>query len=311
MIGKIQRRNLHEVWKHETDFTAWLEDNIDVLNEVVDLNLTGAEREKAAGVFSADLVAEDGDGNLVVIENQMEKSDHDHLGKVITYLTVIDAKAAIWIVGDPRPEHITAINWLNESRLSSFYLLKLEAIQIGESSPAPLLTLIVGPSEEGHEVGDTKKELAERHVLRRKFWTALLERAKTRTKLHAGLAPSVYSWISTGAGKSGLAYTYAMTQHGSKVELYIDRGKGCQEENKALFDDLKSDQAEIETAFGGPLSWERLDGKRACRIAKHFELGGYRDDESKWPALQDTMIDAMIRLEKALRPQIAKLKVGL
>ncbi|MGA2799121.1 MAG: hypothetical protein ABSE63_16195, partial [Thermoguttaceae bacterium] len=188
VIGKIQRLDISKVWKLETDFTKWLEDNIDILNELVDVTLSAAEREKSAGVFSVDLVAEDNDGNLVVIENQMGKSDHDHLGKLITYLTAIDAKAAIWIVADPRPEHITAINWLNESRLASFYLLKLEAIQIGESQPAPLLTLIVGPSTEGLEVGDKKKQLAERHILRRKFWSMLLERAKTKTKLHATIS---------------------------------------------------------------------------------------------------------------------------
>jgi len=310
MIGKIQRLNLREVWKHEGNFTTWLEENIDILNEVADLNLTAAEREKAAGAFSVDLVAEDDDGNLVVVENQMEKSDHDHLGKVITYLTAIDAKAAIWIVADPRPEHVTAITWLNESRLAAFYLLKLESIQIGESPAAPLLTLIVGPSEEGHEVGDTKKKLAERHVLRRKFWTTLLGRAKTKTKLHAGLSPTDYSWIGTGAGKGGLAYNYVITQHESKVELYIDRGKDSEEESKAIFDTLAKHSQEIEKVFGVPLSWERLEGKRACRIAKHITLGGYRDDETKWPEIQDAMIDAMVRLENALRPFVAKLKAG-
>ena len=310
MIGKIQRLDLRQVWKDEREFTKWLEENIDALNDEVGLNLSGAEREKAAGAFSVDLVAEDDDGNLVVIENQMEKSDHDHLGKLITYLTAIDAKAAIWIVAVPRSEHVTAINWLNESRLASFYLLKVEAIQIGPSPPAPLLTLIVGPSEGSQEVGDTKKQLAERHILRRKFWTSLLERAKAKTKLHAGVSPSVYGWIATGAGKGGLAYTYAITQHDSKVELFISRGKGSQEENKVIFDTLKEHQQEIEEPFGGPLAWERLDTKQACRIAKYFGLGGYRDEESKWPSIQDAMIDGMIRLEKGLHPQIAKLKVG-
>jgi len=129
MIGKIQRVGLREVWKHEAyDFTQWLEDNIDVLNDVIDLNLSNAERERAAGTFSADLVAEDEKGNPVVIENQLEKSNHDHLGKLITYLTSIGAKVGIWIVAEPRPEHVSAISWLNESNLASFYLLKVEAI---------------------------------------------------------------------------------------------------------------------------------------------------------------------------------------
>jgi len=103
MIGRLERVPLREVWRHEAlDFTSWLEKNLDVLNEVLDITLSDAEREQAAGTFSVDLVATDSSGNPVVIENQLGKSDHDHLGKLITYLTAIDAKAAIWIVTEPR-----------------------------------------------------------------------------------------------------------------------------------------------------------------------------------------------------------------
>jgi hypothetical protein len=110
-----------------------------------------------------------------IIENQLERSNHDHPGKLLTYLVAIGARAAIWIVADPRPEHVNAITWLNESSAAAFYLLKIEGIKIGESPPAPLLTLIVGPSEESRERGETKKELAERYTIRERFWAQLLE----------------------------------------------------------------------------------------------------------------------------------------
>lgn len=295
MVGKIERVKLRDIWKHESyDFTKWLQDNIDVLNEILGLNLSNPEREKSAGSFSVDLVAEDEAGNPVIIENQLEKSDHNHLGKLITYLTAIDAKTAIWIVTDPRPEHVAAINWLNESSSARFYLLKIEAIRIGNSEPAPLLTLIVGPSEESRTVGERKKEMAERHILRYNFWKELLERAKEKTKLHAQTSPQPYTSIGAGAGKSGLAFNYSVTQHEARVELYIDRGKDSEKENKAIFDQLFSHKEEIERAFGESLIWERLDTKRACRISKQLVLGGYRDQE-KWPEIHDQMIDAMIR----------------
>src|SRR5262245_18037584 len=170
MIGKIKRVPLREVWRHEAlDFTKWLQDNMDVLNDVVGLSLSNAERERSAGDFNVDLVAEDAAGNPVIIENQLERSNHDHLGKLLTYLVAIGAKAAIWIVADPRPEHVNAITWLNESSAAAFYLLKIEGIKIGESAPAPLLTLIVGPTEESRELGETKKDLAERYSIRRKI----------------------------------------------------------------------------------------------------------------------------------------------
>lgn len=310
MIGKIERLPLREVWKHEAlDFTTWLEDNIEVLNETLDLNLTNAEREKAAGNFSVDLVAEDDKGNPVVIENQLEKSNHDHLGKVITYLTAIGAKTAIWIVSDPRPEHVNAISWLNESTSASFYLVKVEAIRIADSQPAPLLTLIVGPSEETKGVGKTKKELAERHILRKKFWTQLLDYAKTKTKLHTSIAPGEYNWIGTGTGFRGLGLNYSVTKQAAVVELYIDRGKDQDEENKKIFDQLAASKKEIEESFGDSLDWQQLEGKRACRIRKQFTLGGYRDDEEKWPQIQEAMVDAMIRLDKALKAHIKAIKI--
>jgi hypothetical protein len=291
------------------DFTKWLEENIDVLNESLDLNLSAAEREKSAGTFSVDLVAEDDKGNPVVIENQLEKSNHDHLGKLITYLTAIGAKTAIWIVADPRPEHVNAVSWLNESSAASFYLVKLETIRIGGSEPASLLTVIVGPSEEAREVGETKKEIAERDILRKKFWTRLLDHAKSKTKLHSGISPSEYSWIGTGTGVRGLGLNYTVTKNASVVELYIDRGKDTEEENKAIFDKIASHKDKIEKEFGEPLQWQRLEGKRACRIKKQFALGGYRDDEEKWPQIHEAMVEAMIRLEKALKPYIKSIKV--
>ncbi len=310
MIAKLERVPLREVWKHEAlNFTKWLEDNVDILNDNLDFQLASADREQSAGTFSVDLVAEDIDGNPVVIKNQLEKSNHEHLGKLITYLTAIDAKTAIWIVADPRPEHVRAITWLNESSNAAFYLLKVEAVKIEGSEPAPLLTLIVGPSEESRKAGATKKELAERHILRERFWTELLNRAKEKTKLHAAISPSRESWISAGAGKSGLHFNYVIRKHGpSNVELYIDRGKDSESENRAIFEQLAAHREQIEDQFGGELIWEPLERKRACRIKKNIEEGGYRDEEA-WPTVQEAMIDAMVRLEKALRPQIANVEV--
>lgn len=310
MIGKISRVPLRTVWKHEAyDLTQWLQDNIDVLNDVLDLNLSNPEREQSAGTFNIDIVAEDEAGNPVIIENQLEKSDHDHLGKVITYLVAMGAKAAIWIVANPRPEHIAAITWLNESSAANFYLLKIEAIQIGDSPPAPLLTVIVGPSEEGKEVGKAKKEMAERYIIREKFWTQLLNYSKQKTKLHANISPTQHNWLGTSAGKQGLGYNYALRKNEAQVELYIDRGKEKGEENKEIFDQLNSKKAEIEKAYGEGLNWERLEGKRACRISKRITMGGYRDEEEKWPQIHEAMVVSMIRLSKSLKSHIAKLSI--
>lgn len=310
-IGRLQRVPLREVWKHEAiDFTQWLENNIDVLNEALDLNLTGADRERAAGDFSVDLVAEDEDGGTVVIENQLEKSNHDHLGKLITYLTAIGARTAIWIVSDPRPEHVAAIGWLNSSSSAEFYMVKVEAVRIVDSPAAPLFTLIVGPSPETKEVGATKQEIAERYLIRKRWWASLIERSIAVSKTHAHITPSEHGWISASAGVRGLSFNYVVMQDECRVELYIDRGKDSVQENKQIFDQLYANRDAIDKSFGLPLVWERLEGRRASRIQYTRAEGGYRSPEEQWPQIQDKTIRDMDKFEKALQPYIRQLKVS-
>ena len=308
-IGSLQRVALREVWPSEPqDFTTWLEENIDVLTDAIDLRLSVVDREQRAGDFRVDLVAKDESSKLVIIEKQFKRSDHDHLGKLITYLTKIGAETAIWIVEDPRPEHVGAISWLNESSSATFYLIKLEAVKIGDSLPAPLLTPIVGPIEESQEVDDKKEAPAERDSLRHRFGTQLLERAKGRTPLHANTTTPQRRNIRATAGKRGLRFGYVLQQRTFEIELYIDRGGwGSEGENENIFDTFEESKEEIEEAFGEPLEWQRLEDQRACRIGKQLSLGGYRDNEEKWQEIQDAMIDGMIRLERAFRPHIDRL----
>ncbi|MFH0963039.1 MAG: DUF4268 domain-containing protein [Planctomycetota bacterium] len=310
VIGKLKRVDIRSLWKSEShDFTPWLEENVDALNDILDITISNAEREKSAGPFNVDLVAEDEGGNAVVIEAQLDKSDHDHLGKLLTYSTVLEAKAAIWIVGDPRPEHVSAISWLNECAGASFYLVKIEAVQVGGPPPAPLFTLIVGPSDEAKEIGEKKKGLADRYEIRKRFWAGLLEKAKSKTKLHRNISASKYGYVWASAGMRGLGLVYVIREHISGVELYIDRGKDCERENKEIFDALYKSRGNVEKAFGGQLEWQRLEGRRASRIRCTIEIGGFKDEE-KWAEVQDAMVDAMVRLDRALRPCIAKLDQG-
>lgn len=309
-IGRIERVPLREVWPHEAlDFTKWLEENIEVLNEALGLNLGSAEREQSAGDFSVDVLAEDQDGRPVVIENQLGKSDHDHLGKLITYLAGLEADTAVWIVADPRPEHVSAISWLNESSAAAFYLVKVEAVKIGESPPAPLLTGIVGPSGETRQVSHTKKELRDEERVRTRFWTQFLERARQRTDLFAGRSPGHGRYIDTRVGppELGLKIGCYLWADNASADFYIYQGPDTYEESVAIFDALHESKAPIEESFGGPLRWERRAGPQACRIRKEIGLGGYRHPEENWPEIQDAMIDAMIRLEKALGPHIGQL----
>jgi len=309
MIGKLTKVPLRGIWEHEAkDFSSWLADNIEVLSEKLDFSLSVVEKNKTVGSFFIDILAEDEQGRLVIIENQLEQTNHDHLGKIVTYISSMDAKTGIWITSRPRAEHKKAIEWLNEVTPADvrFYLIKMEAVRIGKSAPAPLFTIVAKPEEEAKLRGEEKKKLARRHVLRKKFWTQLLTKAKRKTDLHANISPGIYTWVGTGAGRVGLAYNYVITKKCGSCELYIDSGKGQLKLNKKRFDRLHSHKREIERIFGDKLEWERLNDRRASRIVIRFKQAGLYDEE-KWDRLQGKMIDGMIRLEKALRDYIKEL----
>lgn len=305
-LAKVTRRQIRDIWPYEdSHFTKWLADNIDAVGEAIGIELKNPQREVAAGTFRLDLLAEDGDANKVIIENQFGRSDHDHLGKMITYLTALEATSAVWIVETARPEHVNAVRWLNEASSGSFYLLKVEAISVGDSAAGPLLTLLVGPSDESRDVGTIKRDWAERHHLRHDFWTMLLERAKSVLPLHAGRAPGTSPYITAPSKARGLVFAYGARQHDTHAELYIDRRDEAV--NEQIFEQLKASRQTIEQAFGGQLEWDTMPGKRAFRVIHRMNNGGYRESRESWPAIMDEMIDAMARLHRAVDTALSSL----
>jgi len=207
-------------------------------------------------------------------------------------------------------ELTTSVMWLNDHDID-IRCIRLKPYRLDGRLLVDVQQIIPLPEAAEYQVHLRKKEQeerrtrAERHDLREKFWSSLLDRARTKTLLHANISPSIHSWISATAGMRGLGLNYVVLQHESRVELYISRGPA--EESKAIFDALFAEKESVEKAFGDQLGWERLNEKGACRIKKDIPLGGYRDQD-QWPAIQDAMIDAMIRLDKALAPHVAKLK---
>jgi hypothetical protein len=163
-IGKAVPVDLRELWKKESaNFTSWLAEHLDYLTEELGFELTLVSREKKvdSSRFTIDIWAHDEEGNSVIIENQLEETDHRHLGQIITYVSNMSAKKVIWITPSPRQEHINAINWLNEFTDTEFYIVELSAIRIGGSDPAPVFSLISKPDESVRQYGDEQKAFTE------------------------------------------------------------------------------------------------------------------------------------------------------
>lgn len=153
-----------------------------------------------------------------------------------------------------------------------------------------------------------KQQRAERYDLRFQFWTGLLDYAKARTQLHANRSPGKYSYIGGSTGKRGMFYNYAVREEDAQAELYIDFGIGSDDKNLQVFNQLSSQKESIEQVFGGELEWEDLPDSRGCRVRKRVE-GGYRWPVETWPGVFEQMVNAMINLDKALRPHIQNLSV--
>ena len=162
------------------------------------------------------------------------------------------------------------------------------------------------PYEEDEESGPDAT--VERHRLRYQFWTELLELAATKTELHANRKPGKFNWIGGGIGRAGFSLNYAVREHEAQVELYIDLGKGCESENETAFATLKKEAESIEAVFDGPLDWQDLPGIRACRICKVID-GGWKSEPESWSETHAAMVDAMIQLDRAVRPHVQGLRL--
>lgn len=300
MIGKLQRIPLRHVWRHEErDFSSWLSENIEVLGDAIGVRLNTPEREGSAGDFSVDLVGTDEDGETYIIENQLDRSDHDHLGKLITYSAAYGARIAIWIVGDSRPEHTAAVAWLNQSDTTAYYLLKAEAIKIGDSQPALNLTRLVGPSNEVRTVGDEKRAIQTRHQERKAFWTSLLTKANTELPVHRNRSPSDDTWLDATAGARGMSYIYWINQNAWRVTLHLyDESPSW---NKAAFQYLESKRVQVDSDFGQGLEWDSRPGERMSELVYRSNRGGYRSPEPERLKVQAEMVDAMKRLYHATK----------
>jgi hypothetical protein len=228
--------------------------------------------EVPVGDFACDVVAQEvGTGHPVVIENQLEATDHSHLGQMLTYAAGLDARAVVWIAPDFRPEHRQAIDWLNANTAEglSFFGVEVELLQI-ESSPYAVHFKLVAQPNDWQKVVKSRSDgqPSQRALLYQQFFTELLTRYRQehpsdRIANKAGLQ----SWLTVaGAGRSGLAYNVSFTRDAKmRVELYIDTGNAVT--NKAAFDQLMAQKDCIEDELGETLSWERLDNARSSRVA--------------------------------------------
>jgi len=275
-LGKLKNVDLREFWKHEAlDFTQWLSESEnlgelgDEIGIEINLEIEQVQTEAGVGRYSADIVAqEETTGRKIVIENQLEATDHSHLGQILTYAAGIEAEYIVWIVKDVRDEHKQAVDWLNEhtDEKINFFLVRIELWQIGESDPAPKFVVISRPNDWTKSVrgtGHDQSELSETKLLQLEFWQQLREFAGASNPVLKLRTPPAQHWYDVAIGRSDchVALTALTSEKKIGCELYIPN-------SKPLFKAFFTNKEAIEKELGliGSLSWQELPEKKASRI---------------------------------------------
>jgi hypothetical protein len=268
-LGKVVKLAIRDQWKNEEyDFTPWLakEENIQLLGDEINLDLEVEGIEIAIGSYKADIVARDGNNRIVIIENQLEKTDHKHLGQIITYASGVEAQIIIWVCTQVTDEHRQAIDWLNEVTRAdiAFFACEIELWRIGDSKPAPKFNVVASPNDWAKVVKSTvtNKDLSDTKKAHLDFWNGFklhMEEIGTTLKLRQ---PRPQHWYSMAVGRSKFQISLTTNTQSQQVgcEIYI-RG----EEAKEAFTQLVAQRSDIEAVLG-ELEWHELPDGQDCRI---------------------------------------------
>ena len=309
-LSKLERVDLRGVWPHEAqDFTPWLASNIDSLADVLGLDLDVLTEEADVGPFSLDILAHDlGSDRQVVIENQLEGTDHDHLGKMLTYAAGYDAHVVVWIAKEFRPEHRAAIDWLNHrtDTDTAFFAVEIEAWKIGDSHPAPRFNLVAFPNDWQKEIARNADGggggLTDRQRRYRDFFQELIDVARDQHRLTNARKGQPQNWYHFPSGYAGVPYSASFIRgREASIELYFDRGD--KHRNRLLFDDLIQRREQIEVNLGYGLVWDPIEHAQACRIGVRRE-GTIDDGPEVLREIQEWMIDRLLSMHTVFQPHL-------
>jgi hypothetical protein len=312
-LGTLQKVEIREIWEHEaTEFTPWLakQENIDMLGSAIGLDLIVEAEEKDVGPFRADILCKDvATNNLVLIENQLERTDHKHLGQLLTYATGLNAVSIIWIAAEFNEEHRATLDWLNKitGQEYNFFGVQIELYKIGNSQIAPDFTVVSKPNNWSRIVSsNTSKmdyeDLGPTKIKQLHFWTRLCEDIKEKKDSPLRVRkPRPQHWhnFAIGASQVNLASTFNTKEEMITAEVYIIN-------NKEIFKELEKNKESIEKEFGEELEWQLLPDRAASRI-KIIKTNCDLENEDNWEEYVNWLIGKLEKLYYVFNKRLADL----
>lgn len=315
-LGRLEKINVRDIWRTEAqDFTPWLArpENLSVLADALDMELEIEAQERNVGPFRADILCKDlGDNSWVLIENQLERTDHIHLGQLLTYASGLETVTIVWIATSFTEEHRAALDWLNRitDEEFRFFGLEVELWRIGDSLAAPKFNIISKPNDWSRSVGEAARRietdtLSETRALQLQFWTELQAELAGHRFIRSQ-KPQPQHWAQFAIGRAGFHIGTVLNTRDNEigVELYIGGADA-----KAYFKLLRRDRQAIEQSLGFSLDWRELPHRRDCRI---FRVWGGVDpfDEKRWPEYRQWMISTMEAFYNTFRERIRRLNAA-
>ncbi|MDH6291885.1 hypothetical protein M2275_006824 [Rhodococcus opacus] len=304
-LGRLEIVAPRTIWPNEArDFTPWLLQNVDVLSDLLGMDLVLDVAEHPVGNFSLDLKGYDETtGEVVIVENQLEPSDHTHLGQIITYAAGTDPTTIVWVTTGFRPEHRAAIDWLNQrtDENTRVFGIVIRVVKIGNSPSAPNFELVAQPNDWEKQIkkatASTPGEASAKARQYREFWEAVLEQIRVDhpdwTRARTNGAP----WCNTTLGLSGISLSMAWVNGSLVNQIYFDSRDA--DLNQARYDWLHLHRSAFEAALGQPPSWDAMSGRKGARIVVTSTFDDLSATE-RWPEMIAWLIEQQIRFREAL-----------
>lgn len=313
-LGELSRVELNEIWANEAqDFTPWLanENNLALLGRTLGMELELIAQEQNVGPFRADIYCTNTDDNShVLIENQLERTDHTHLGQLMTYAAGLSAVSIVWIAGRFTDEHRAALDWLNNITENEFQFfgIEVELWRIGQSQIAPKFNIISKPNDWSRTMKQTSQQMAltDTKKLQFEFWQKL-KRDFDDTNFVVN-APNALPqhWLNFGIGKSGTKLVASINTTKNSISV----GFLTEDENgKAYFDLLHKQRKEIEKKLGFTPEWNRMDGKKMTAIRYYLKDIDF-SNQNKWAEYIEWLKTHLKLFDKAFRTRVKALDIS-
>lgn len=301
-FGRLVKVPLREGWRNEAnDFTPWLagSENLALLGETIGIDLLLDSVEKQVGSFRADILCKDSaNDSWVIIENQLEKTDHNHLGQIITYAAGLEASTVIWISNRFTEEHRAALDWLNEvtTERAQFFGVEVELWQIGDSAVAPKFNIVCKPNQWSRVVTGGGG-ISEGQAFNLEFWDAYFAYSRVFSD---NRTPSKDHWKDFGVGRTGFRISLVISRklgNSARVELT------CMDLSKRYFKALLNYRSMVEEQLGISLKWIESEGIKSSRV--NLELPDISFDNRKnWPYVFDFFDEWYLKFDRVFRPII-------